>query len=154
MDQLFIFGAKYLWILSILIALGYLIKSKERFPLLKVGLFSLPLTYILGLIGRSLYENPRPFAIGGYEPLIPHIADNGFPSDHVLLVAAIAAVITLYNRRMGLILWVIALFIATSRVYVGVHHTLDVAASITISILATWVVYFLSHKFKYNATTN
>ena len=64
--------------------------AKKVLPL---GVISLPLTYVLGVIARSLYFNPRPFMVSGVEPLISHAADNGFPSDHTLLLASIASLV-------------------------------------------------------------
>lgn len=144
MDNFFIFGAKYLYIASMVIALAYFVKSTEKKRLFWFGIITLPLSYLLGLLTRMLYYNPRPFVVNNLTPLIEHSADNGFPSDHTLLVASIAVWATIFNRKLGLILWVIALTVAVSRVYVGVHHTLDVLVSILISILVGAMLYCIN----------
>ncbi len=86
--------------------------------------------------GGSLYYDPRPFVVGHFTPLIPHVPDNGFPSDHALLISAIAMIGMVWNRKLGSALWVLAVLVAAARVYVGVHHTIDVAGSCIISITA------------------
>lgn len=156
MDQIFIFGAKYLVIASGLLAMYLFWKSdaETRKRIFKFGVVSLPLTYIFGLIARVLYYNPRPFMVSGVEPLIEHAPDNGFPSDHVLLVSALAVLVTAFDRRLGALAWVIALLVAVSRVYTGVHHALDVVASILISILVGGVLYYFLNNRKQNATNH
>lgn len=151
MDSLFIFGAKYLWIASALIALYAFYKSEIKFMFFKTGALILPISYIAGIIARMLYYNPRPFVVNNFTPLIEHASDNGFPSDHALLVASLAALVTIFNRKLGLVLWIIAIFVAISRVYAGVHHVLDVVGSFAISIAVALVIYFLNNR-KQNAT--
>lgn len=97
------------------------------------------MTYALGLIGNYLYYDPRPFVVGHFTPLIAHVADNGFPSDHTLLAACLAALGTYWNRWLGSLLWIIAIVIAVARVYVGLHHPIDVLGSIGIALVGVSV---------------
>jgi undecaprenyl-diphosphatase len=62
------------------------------------------------------------------------------------LVASIASIVWFYNKKAGVVLWVIALFVAVSRVFVGVHHTVDVVASMLIALLATYVVHIIQKR--------
>lgn len=139
MNTFFIFSAEYLFVLPIFVLGAYFVA--RTWPAQKqMALFAVPagvLTYLLGLIGNYLYYDPRPFVVGHFTPLIAHAADNGFPSDHTLLVASLAMVGLYWNRWLGIALWVIALLVAYSRVYVGVHHTLDVVASMICAVVAT-----------------
>lgn len=104
------------------------------------------LAFVLANTARALYDNPRPFVVGGYEPLIPHEPDNGFPSDHALLFSAVASGVMLFNKRLSLIFWLLALAIGWIRVYAGVHHTLDIVASFGISLLSAGVAYAIIQK--------
>ncbi len=97
------------------------------------------------LPGRSfgriaLYFDPRPFVAGHFTPLLYHIPDNGFPSDHLLLVSVIAMIGTYWNKKLGAVLWILAVIIAIARVYVGVHHVIDVVGSMVIAIAVTMMV--------------
>lgn len=141
-DLLFIFGAKYLIFASILLTGYYLFVSpiETRKKLMIFLLISLPFAYIVGIGAREMYVNPRPFAVENFEPLVAHAADNGFPSDHVLLAASLAAILFFFNRRYAAWLGGFAIFIAVSRVYVGVHHSLDVLASIGIAMLCAIII--------------
>lgn len=81
--------------------------------------------------------------IGHFNPLIPHEPDNGFPSDHVLLCAAIAALIYPSNRYLSLILWALTLLVGISRVHTGIHHAVDIIGSIMMAVAVAVLVYYL-----------
>ncbi len=140
----FIFAAKYLFILSFIVA-GIYFLLQPRSIQKRIVIFStisLVLIYLFATTAGHLYNNPRPFVVDNFTPLIPHAPDNGFPSDHVLLVSAIAAVFTYFGtRRIIISLWVIVALVAIGRVFVGVHHPIDVIASILISLLATYLTH-------------
>lgn len=144
MDYLFIFGAKYLFGVSILIAIYYFWKSPidTKRDLVKFGVFLFPIAYIVAKILNYFFYNPRPFVVENFTPLIQHAVDNGFPSDHVLLVAAIASLFMFFNKRVAGGLWIIAIIVAISRVYVGVHHWIDVIGSCVISVAVAAVIYY------------
>lgn len=149
MDTLIIFGAKYLWILSLGVFVLAFLGSESKKRMFVFALLVLPISYALAKLGGHFYYDPRPFVTGEFVPLIPHIQDNGFPSDHALLVGALAAAITPFNRKLALWAWLIAVLVSISRVLAGVHNTLDVAASLAISALVALVIYS-SGKFKPN----
>jgi undecaprenyl-diphosphatase len=134
MNMTIIFIAKYLLFVSVFIAILYFAKMsrvKQKETLIFAAIL-LPLSYIAAKIVSHFYFDPRPFVIGHFTPLIPHAADNGFPSDHTLLAAAIAFVIFHYNKKIGLLLFVFAILIGLARVLAGVHHSIDIAGSIVI----------------------
>lgn len=148
MDLLFIFGAKYLLILSLIIGAWWFLKLPriQKKDALIFGSLTLALSFIFGKIASMLYYNSRPFVIDHFSPLIDHIADNGFPSDHMLLVSAIAAVVSFYNKRIGFTLWILAILVGISRVFVGVHHFIDIFGSLIIAIISSFIIYFALKK--------
>lgn len=148
MDFLIILIAKYLFILSPVIAGVYFLKQnkKTQKEILFFGITSLILIYLVSVIAAHLYYDPRPFVIGHFTPLITHAPDNGFPSDHALLLSAIASVLMFYSRKVALALWIITLLVAIARVYAGIHHPIDIIGSIIISLIISLAVYiFIKH---------
>lgn len=64
---------------------------------------------------------------------------NSFPSQGTALYAVVAAGIYSLRRPVGLALWFgVAAFIALPRLYLGSHYLTDVAAGLTLGLLAYW----------------
>ena len=143
MNTFFIFSATYLFLLPIIILGGYFLLQpmpiKKRIVLFSLS--SLILSYIIGLLAGHVYFDPRPFVVGHFTPLIAHAPDNGFPSDHALLVSAIATIGSYLSWRLGVVLWVLGLIVAIARVYIGLHHAIDVVGSLVIAVIATSAVF-------------
>lgn len=112
----------------------------------KLAVLAFPLSFIIGKILNRIIINPRPFVVEGVQPLIAHTADNGFPSDHTLLAATIASVVWVYNKKLGWVLFGVALIIGAVRVWAKVHHPIDIAGSILIAISATGLAFFIMKK--------
>ncbi|HWB67264.1 MAG TPA: phosphatase PAP2 family protein [Mycobacteriales bacterium] len=75
----------------------------------------------------------RPFvAMPHALTLIHHASDAGFPSDHSTAAGAVAMALLLVSWQLGVVSTLIALIIAFSRVYVGVHYPDDVAAGLVL----------------------
>lgn len=145
MDLFFILCAKYFFVFPFIIAAVFFFRQHREVQI-KIVLFGLAcaaISYLIALIAGQIYYDPRPFLVGHFKPLIEHDTENGFPSDHVLLVSTIAAVVTVFNKKVSLSLWGFTILIAIARVYVGVHHIADVAGSIFISGAVTTLFYYL-----------
>jgi undecaprenyl-diphosphatase len=145
MDTLIIFGAKYLIGVPLVVLVLYFILAKRevKYRLVWMSVFAMTFAYALARVAGDLYNNPRPFIVGHFKPLIEHAADNGFPSDHTLLAATLASVIFYFNKRMGVVLWAVTFVIAASRVFAGVHHVEDTLASMLIAIAAVFAAHFI-----------
>ncbi len=143
MNAIFIFGAQYLFLFIPVFAFIYLLKQKpgKRKQVLLLALIALPLVYLMGKIAGYFYYDPRPFITNRFIPIIPSATDNGFPSDHTLFSAAIAAIVFCHDRRWGAFLWIITFFVAAFRVYVGVHSVQDVLGSMVIAAFFTWLTF-------------
>jgi undecaprenyl-diphosphatase len=142
LNTLIIIGAKYLYIASIVVAIIYVLREprKEQKRILILTIVSLPLVYLVAKIGSLIYFDPRPFVVGNFTPLVSHVADNGFPSDHTLLTSAIASVIYMSSRKTGIVLWIVALLVGLSRIAAGIHHPIDILGSIIISLIVIYLV--------------
>lgn len=140
MDPLIIFVARYL-IIALPIALLqqiWMLPSKEKFRFVALTLISLALAYSLAKAGTHLYDNPRPFVVGAFEPLIPHGIENGFPSLHTLFAATIAMLVFTKHRILGGLMFACAVCIGVARIAAGVHHGVDVFAGLCIGVFAVY----------------
>jgi undecaprenyl-diphosphatase len=149
LSTLVIFDAKYLFILAPLLTLAYLFfQSRNRQKEIIVFLLiTLPLILVAGRISSLAYSNPRPFVAEHFTPLIAHSADNGFPSDHTLFTAALAACMLIFERRLGIALGIICIIVGAARVLAGVHHSVDIVGSIIIASLVTALSHYYIFPF-------
>ena len=78
-----------------------------------------------------LWFEPRPFMVPVGHTLVAHVADNGFPSDHATLVWTLGAglAVTGAAPRWGAAVCLYGVAVAWSRVWLGVHFPVDMAAS-------------------------
>ena len=90
-------------------------------------------------------DRPRPYvAFREQEPLLETPLDLSLPSGHAATSFAGATMLAfLLGRRWAAVLLVLALLVASSRVYVGVHYPLDVAAGALIGVGVTLVLRWL-----------
>jgi membrane-associated phospholipid phosphatase len=70
-------------------------------------------------------------------------ADFSFPSDHGVMVGAVAAGLWLVSKRLGLVATVAALLMGFARVYIAAHYPHDVLAGFALGaciVLVGWLL--------------
>lgn len=78
------------------------------------------------VIGRA-----RPCAaMPDVQVLLSCSADYSMPSDHAVIAGALVVGLWILQRRLGVVAAVLALLLAFSRVYVGVHYPSDVVVGL------------------------
>ncbi len=90
------------------------------------------LALALGQLLGSLFPESRPFVSDHFTPLIAHAADGSFPSDHLLVLGAVVGGCMMASRPLATAAAVMALLVAAARVYVGIHHPVDVIAGFVV----------------------
>jgi len=140
MDTLITWTAQYLlWVMVLAFAVIWdLLESRRgKIELGMQAVVGLALAMMLMYIAKSVHHDPRPFvADPGVRPLFGHSRDDGFPSDHSVAAALIAALIVVRHRILGLVLAVAAVAIAWARVAAHVHHLQDVVAGLLLGGIA------------------
>ncbi len=122
-------GPTLVWFYSLIAA----VVMRTVFPPLAVGAANL-LSHVL----KRVIERPRPDAA---DHLVVE-TNYSMPSGHAVGAAAFAMTVTLLIRRWWvLILWVVALLISVSRLYVGVHWPSDLLVGWVIGAVTVLVVH-------------
>lgn len=143
LDWLGIFAAKYLiFLMVIALVLGLLIKRwpDYRLAIFKAsvsGAIAFVINYLIGLI----YFRPRPFVLNEVTKLIDKSPlEKSFPSGHATVAFAMAFSLYFYNKKLGVILLILALIVGLGRIYVGVHYPLDILGGILIGFLSAFLI--------------
>lgn len=79
---------------------------------------------------------PRPYtAMPHALVLVSRSTDYSFPSDHAVMAGAVTVGVLLVNRKLGLVTAAFAVLMAVTRIYVGAHFPLDVAAGLAVGAI-------------------
>jgi undecaprenyl-diphosphatase len=148
MDLVIIFLAKYLSLISLMVYLvfGFALwrTNIQKFKYFLIfSLFSFLLTYFVGKILGFVISDPRPFVVEHSSPLVDHVADNGFPSAHTLITVVIASIVFAYNKKLGILLFVIALIVGITRLLASIIHPVDIVGATLIGISITTFIFLL-----------
>lgn len=85
---------------------------------------------IAGLLSFVFYE-PRPFAVSLSPNFLAHVADSSFPSEQSTLMTTVAVSLAMsQHRSAGLLVAIIGIGVAVSRIALGVHFPIDIVAGL------------------------
>lgn len=153
-DSLILFFASALpWILVFFTIFYFLFfrKSLKKFLVISfmVGVSAL----ITQFLKWQIFLHPRPFmALDDVTQLINISGFDSFPSGHATIFAALATGVFIYNRKLGIVFAISALFIGLARISAGVHYPFDILTGYCIGFVMAIVSYrflaFLSNSVK------
>lgn len=150
-ENIIIFYAEYLPFVVAIIAVLFLILTKsftQNLEALALTGVSSVFAFVFDKLLNKLIVSPRPFVIEDVSPLFSHVADNGFPSEHTLFACLFAAIVYVYDRKIGTILWFGAILVGFGQVAAKVHNIVDVLGSILIAITSVALGYYVCRKIK------
>lgn len=151
-DNLMIFGAKYLIYLTILLVfvLGLKAGLREKKALLLIFL-AIPIAILLIKAIHIFFYEPRPYVFFHFSPLIDNNADASFPSRHASIASVVAFSYLYFKSKWAPVFLFLLTWVGVSRVYVGVHYPLDIVGGIIVGvvslIIAKQVVNLLKTRF-------
>jgi undecaprenyl-diphosphatase len=154
MDTIIVDLAKYLYLVVAALAFVFWLRlpKPDKWRFLVAGIIGGIIAVILVKAGGMLYNDPRPFVNSGVKPLFPHVADNGFPSDHTTLTVLLSALVFSYSRKWGVALFLLALIVGVSRMLAHIHHGVDIAAGVGFGIIAAlagiWATNYILDRTK------
>jgi undecaprenyl-diphosphatase len=112
------------------------IHARRRFPLVAaLALAVATVGSVLAALLKEAFDRQRPAAADpGIDPLVNTPGSPSFPSGHAATAFAAAALVGAFYPRLRIPLYGVAVLVALSRVYLGVHFWLDIAAGAVIGL--------------------
>jgi undecaprenyl-diphosphatase len=112
----------YIWIAIILTA-ALMIYRKP----ITAFLLTLISAWIIQILIKLIVNRPRPFEALHINSLVA-TSMSSFPSGHAMMFFAFIPTMSKYFPKMKAILWIVAILVGFSRIYLGVHYFSDVIA--------------------------
>lgn len=149
-DYLGIFFSKYAeYLLWVALALFLIIGFKKYWKMVALALVAGGVSrFIFTEIIRKIWFRPRPFLAKDFIPLIKQSASEGsFPSGHAAFYFAVSTIVYIYNKKAGIVFYVVSCLIVLGRVYVGVHWPSDIFFGAVLGIAVAWLVNKVATRF-------
>ncbi len=111
--------------------------KKESYHVIAATVATLFIVYFL----KILFDAPRPFLLDGKTPGAGFFSGNhSFPSFHSALVFTLATTVVLYQKKIGILLFLLGSLLAFGRVVADVHYPVDIAGG---AIIGTLIALFI-----------
>ncbi len=130
----------FVLLICVLGYLWFIKRSREQTIHIIVTVF---IASALALILKELFNIPRPYIVQGLEAMAGYsVRTASLPSLHTTVAFALATIMTLHNRRLGIVLFLIAALIGFGRIAANVHYPIDI---FTGAILGSVVALFVEN---------
>jgi undecaprenyl-diphosphatase len=132
------------------VALALLLAAVHRFRfpnLIPLVLTLIAATTVTDKLIKPTVNRSRPYEVQAVSTIGGRPSGPSFPSGHAANAIAGAWSLSQSNPAGAPIFWVLAVAIAYSRVYLGVHYPLDVAAGGAIGLICALLVSRLWRRF-------
>ena len=131
-------------VFAVLLLVGWFVARRSQDALRRVSFAVWAALAVVAAVAiaqpiNHLVKRVRPEYALHLPSLVAHANDYGFPSDHATAVGACAAGLWFVNRWLGGIATLLALILAFSRVYIGVHYPGDVAGGLALGAVVMLV---------------
>ncbi|KKQ95849.1 MAG: Phosphoesterase PA-phosphatase related protein [Candidatus Woesebacteria bacterium GW2011_GWB1_43_14] len=104
-------------------------------------LFACLVAWVIAGAIKTIIGNDRPFVVENLEPLTLTIPrDGAFPSVHSAVAFGMASSVWIYDRKVGIGYFLLALFVGVGRIMSNVHFPLDVIGGVVIGVMSAFAI--------------
>lgn len=149
LDFLGVFSAKYLEYFLVFLLFLFLIERFSKYWPMVLKAFVAAGLARLGIVNiiRLIWPRTRPFVENNINLLVEKSDEASFPSGHAAFYFAISAIVFSYDKKAGVLFFLVSFIITISRVFVGIHWPSDILAGAVIGIFSAWLVNKISRGF-------
>lgn len=104
------------------------------------AVFSAALAAIFTLALKELFDQPRPFVTEDLKPMAGFYTSASFPSMHTSLAFSFTTTVALHQKRLGILLLIIASLIGFGRIAANVHFPEDIIAGAIVGTLIAFLM--------------
>ena len=135
-----------LWIVITVLCLAF---RQHRKLGISLALDMIVNTIACNLILKNIVQRLRPYVLNeSFTLIVPPERDfYSFPSGHSMFAFGAATVIFLYNKKLGIFIYLLAAMIAFSRLYLYMHFPTDVIIGAGVGILLALLTCKLQQMF-------
>lgn len=121
--------------------------SYFREPVMVLGVTLISLGFVLFL--KTLFDIPRPFdVLPNVRSLVEQGLGDSFPSGHAMVLSSLSVAVMIYQRRLGILLLVLACLIGILRIIVGVHYPADILGGLLLGIFLPITARAFIHRLR------
>jgi undecaprenyl-diphosphatase len=148
LDAAMVFSADkliYILFVAALVCIGYLVYKRQWRAVALVGV-ALIASFVIRFILSKLFVSDRPFVDHTITQLLPHAANQSFPSDHATAAFAIALAILVLTRfkKTGWTLAIVATIVGFARIFTGVHYPFDVIGGLVTALAGVGITVLIA----------
>ena len=115
-----------------------------------ITIFAIPvgIAVVISESISAVFVRQRPFvAVSGVKLLVPHGADGGMPSHHMVFMATLITTVYFYEKRCAAILAVLTILTGVARVVAGIHYPSDILVGVVVGVAVAYLYRWSLQKF-------
>ncbi|HJX45627.1 MAG TPA: phosphatase PAP2 family protein [Patescibacteria group bacterium] len=132
------FASIWIWVMYVfLIAIWFRGGRIKREQIFHAFIISFVSWGIAEMVKDILPTSLRPFQVNGFPPLTLTVPfDSAFPSGHSAMAFSLAVAIFLFDKKIGILYLLGALFVSLGRIFGNVHYPIDILGG---AVLGTFI---------------
>ncbi len=150
LDWIGIFLAEYSLYVVGIIFLILLIWKKNRLMVISSVVSVVLSRLVIVEILKNFLHQARPYIVleTANKLIIENKDFQSLPSGHAAIFFAVAMAVYFFNKKLGIIFFIIAILVGVARIFVGVHWPSDILAGAIIGIISGVIITLFIKKYE------